>query len=241
MDQKLFTLIAALGEVKSLDELQGVFERAIESFGFEYGSAVAVEGGHGGLEDFKPSGLVLPSGYREECFDVLAVEDPVMQHMKRSSLPIVWGVENYDHDPGLRATYEVMSSFGMKNGVCLALHLPDERHQILGFERAEPIKTDPSYRTMLMAGVQLFATHYYEAYRRIASANTTVALPKLTKREIDVLQWSLVGKTAWEVGQILSISESTVAKHAMSAAQKLGANGKAAASAMALKLGLIRI
>lgn len=241
MDQKLFTLIAALGEVQEPERLQAVFEQAIEAFGFEFGSAVAVDGGHGGLDDFKPSALVLPRGYQNECFDVLAVEDPVMQHMKRSSLPIVWGVESYQHDPSLRATYEVMSSFGMKNGVCLALHLPDDKHQILGFERSDPIAADPSYRTMLMAGVQLFATHYYEAYRRICSVNKTAARPKLTRREIDVLQWSFLGKTAWEVGQILSISESTVAKHAMSAAQKLGANGKAAASAMALKLGLIRI
>ena len=64
--------------------------------------------------------------------------------------------------------------------------------------------------------------------------------PGLTPRELDALRWTMEGKTAWEVGSILGISERTAVLHIQNAMKKLGAISKHQAVLKALRLGLIR-
>ncbi|MBI5114352.1 MAG: autoinducer binding domain-containing protein [Rhodovulum sp.] len=61
----------------------------------------------------------------------------------------------------------------------------------------------------------------------------------LTRRETDVLRWSAEGKTDWEIGQILGISEHTVDKLGRLARTKLGAANRAHAVAEGIRRGLI--
>ena len=62
---------------------------------------------------------------------------------------------------------------------------------------------------------------------------------RLSHRELEVLRWTMAGKTAWEVGVILGINEQTVVRHLGHAAQKLGCVNKVQAVAKALLMGLI--
>ena len=55
----------------------------------------------------------------------------------------------------------------------------------------------------------------------------------LSKREVEVLEWAARGKTAWETGQILGLSEKTVYFYLRNAATKLGVNSKTQAVAQA--------
>ena len=61
---------------------------------------------------------------------------------------------------------------------------------------------------------------------------------RLTPREIDVLAWSAKGKTRWEIGAILHVSEDTVKKHLLNACRKLRVSNKAHAIAAAVLRGL---
>ena len=72
-------------------------------------------------------------------------------------------------------------------------------------------------------------------------APNAVALerPKLTPRELEALRWTMEGKTAWEVGTILGISERTAVLHLQNAMHKLEATNKHQAVLKALRLGLI--
>ena len=62
----------------------------------------------------------------------------------------------------------------------------------------------------------------------------------LTRRERDCLLWVAEGKTTWEIGQILRISENTVLYHIKNAQEKLGAVIRIHAVAKALRLELLR-
>ncbi|RYF69023.1 MAG: hypothetical protein EOO22_16830, partial [Comamonadaceae bacterium] len=61
----------------------------------------------------------------------------------------------------------------------------------------------------------------------------------LTPREIEVLKWSADGKTASEIGDILSISVPTVNFHIKNVVQKMKAANKTAAVVQALMSGLL--
>lgn len=63
----------------------------------------------------------------------------------------------------------------------------------------------------------------------------------LSKRETECLTWVASGKTAWEVAQILSISESTVIFHIENAKKKLTAVTVTHAVALAVGRGLIAV
>ncbi len=61
----------------------------------------------------------------------------------------------------------------------------------------------------------------------------------LSDREKACLSWTALGKSSWEIGQILSISENTVIFHIKSAMKKLCTNNRNVAAIKAVQLGLI--
>ena len=74
--------------------------------------------------------------------------------------------------------------------------------------------------------------------RRPEPARTARAIT-LSKREQEVLQWAAEGKSEWEIGLILGVSEHTADKFIRSARMKLHAENRTHAVAQALRLGLI--
>jgi len=59
------------------------------------------------------------------------------------------------------------------------------------------------------------------------------------RAEHEVLQWAAEGKTEWEIGLILGLSEHTADKFIRSARLKLHAANRTHAVAQAMRLGLI--
>jgi len=62
----------------------------------------------------------------------------------------------------------------------------------------------------------------------------------LTKREREVLRWCSEGKSNWEIGKILSISQHGVAFHFRNIFEKLDTNSRVVAVVKAIKKGIIR-
>ena len=65
------------------------------------------------------------------------------------------------------------------------------------------------------------------------------AAVRLSPRESVCLHWAAAGKTSWETGRILEISESTVNFHLRNASRKLQVRGRRAAVAAAIRRGLL--
>lgn len=63
--------------------------------------------------------------------------------------------------------------------------------------------------------------------------------PKLSERELECLEWVSLGKTSWETGLILGVSERTINFHLLNAARKLNVYGRQAAVALALRQNLL--
>lgn len=61
----------------------------------------------------------------------------------------------------------------------------------------------------------------------------------LSDREKACLSWTALGKSSWEIGCILAISENTVIFHINNAKRKLGVNSRTLAAVKAIQLGLI--
>jgi DNA-binding CsgD family transcriptional regulator len=165
--------------------------------------------------------------------------DPVMQHCKRGTVPIVWDQDTYTQVE-MGEFWEHQAAFGYRTGIALAMHFPEGRHFMMGVDRSDPLPVGREHLTRIVADLQLFAVHAQDAAMRLfAPKEMQLERPKMTPRELEALRWTMEGKTAWEVGAILGISERTAVLHIQNAMQKLGATSKHQAVLKALRLGLI--
>jgi len=67
----------------------------------------------------------------------------------------------------------------------------------------------------------------------------TVSCKPLTSKEIECLRWCKEGKTNWEIGEIMMISEKTVEFHISNLTKKLGASNRISAVIKGMYKGLI--
>lgn len=223
----------------SRDDFRSEVVRFTQQLGFDTVSAMAVHDYSVGRSEFVAVSNA-PVGYEEAMNDLTSSRrDPVMQHCRRHTWPIIWDQATYTNQ-GLGELWEEQARFGYRTGIAMAMHLPEGRHFVLGVERQQPLPDDVGELRRLVADLQLFAVHAQDAALRVLTAPPLpVDRPQLTPRELEALRWTMEGKTAWELGRILGISERTAVLHVNNAMHKLGCASKHQAVLKALRLGLI--
>ncbi len=231
-----FTSVLQAG---SRDDFRNEVVRFTQQLGFDTVSAMAVHDYSVGRSEFVTVSNA-PVGYEDAVNDLSSSRrDPVMQHCRRHTWPIVWDQATYTNQ-GLGELWEEQARFGYRTGIAMALHLPEGRHFVLGVERRQPLPADALELRRIVADLQLFAVHAQDAALRVLVAPALPAdRPQLTPRELEALRWTMEGKTAWELGRILGISERTAVLHVNNAMHKLGCSSKHQAVLKALRLGLI--
>lgn len=226
-------------EAKSRDEFHGAVVRFAQRLGFETVAAMAVvDKGIGDAEFITVDNT--PAAFQNVFAGVgSGRRDPVMQHCKRNSVPIIWGQSTYLANDAIDI-WETQAPFGYRNGIAMALHLPEGRHFTLGVDRDQALPSDSNELTRMVAELQLFAVHAQDtAMRVLVSAPLQPERPALRPRELEILRWTMDGKTAWEVATVLALTERTVVMHLQNAMEKLGCTSKHQAVLKALRLGLI--
>lgn len=165
--------------------------------------------------------------------------DPVIEHCRRHVTPCLWaaappGVQA----PHVREFFREAADYGLRAGIGIPLHGPGHWGMV-SIASARPIERDPPDLREL-GTLLVFASFLHEAGQRIAGSGAADAV-RLTARELDCLRWAADGKTGWEIGQVLGISERTVVFHLDNAAQKLGVIGRRQAVARAIARQLISL
>jgi len=182
----------------------------------------------------------MPTGFADAARDLGETRrDPVMSKLTTQTAPVIYDQQTYV-DAGVGELWEVQAPYGYRTGIAVKLHLPGNKHFMLGVDRDEALPAAGSHLMQTIAGVQLLAAHALTAADRLLSSRIDKAdLPKLTKRELDVLSWTSQGKTAWETSVILGMSEKTVNFHLGNAMRKLGVSSKHQAVLKCVAAGLL--
>lgn len=226
-------------QARSREEFRDEVVRFTHRLGFDTVSAITVIDHGLGKSEFINVDNTPVEFNQTYCDPVLQRRDPVMQHVRRQSVPIVWDQETYV-ERGMGDLWEHQASFGYRTGIAMALHLPEGKHFLFGVDREQELPRDTEELQRLVADLQLFAVHAQDAaLRLLVPPAQRPERPALTPRELDALRWTMEGKTAWEVGAVLGISERTVVFHVTNAMHKLGCNNKQQAVLKALRLGLL--
>ncbi len=172
--------------------------------------------------------------------DKLAYVDPTVAHCLGSSLPIVWAPDTFKAPEG-RALYEEACAHGIRSGITFPIHGPNGEFGVLSF--ASDAGTSRAFERdiiALMPSLSLVRDYAFESslrYLHAAAAGDPV--PRLTRRELEVLNWVMVGKSSWEISRITACSEATVNFHIGNVRQKFNVNTRQQALVKAISLGLL--
>ena len=226
-------------EARDPSQFRSVVIRFAQHLGFDTVSAMVVVDKPGIDSEFVTVHNT-PMAFEATFADVgVNRRDPVMQHCKRQTMPIIWSQQTYLDNNAIEL-WETQAQFGYRNGIAMALHLPEGRHFMLGVDRDQALPVDRTELTRLVADLQLFAVHAQDAALRVlVSEAAQPERPALTPRELEVLRWTMDGKTARAIGALLSITERTAVQHLQNAMVKLNVKSKHVAVLKALRLGLI--
>lgn len=163
----------------------------------------------------------------------LAYVDPLVSHCLASTLPLVWQADTF-RSPAQRAMYEEGCVHGIRAGVTFPIHGPNGEFGMLSFACASPREVGG-----LLPELALVRDHAFASGVRFCPPATHEAAPRLTPRELEVLNWVMVGKSSWEISKITGCSEATVNFHMGNIRQKFNVNTRQQAVVRAISLGLI--
>ena len=226
-------------EATNQDQFRSVVIRFAQRLGFDKVAATVAVEKIGAPAEFVAIHNA-PLAYVNTFEDLdISKRDPIAQHCRRNTVPIMWGQETYLRNNAIEL-WEHQARFGYQNGIAMALHLPEGRHFLIGVERDQQLPTSGAELTRMVAELQLFAVHAQDtALRVLVSESSRPELPALTPRELEVLRWTMDGKVTSEISALLGIGDRTTVFHLQNAMLKLNCNSKHVAVVKALRLGLI--
>ena len=162
--------------------------------------------------------------------------DPTVQHGLRSTMPLLWTPEVFSGTPEL---WEEARAHGLRFGWAQSARDANGAIGMLTLARSagqlDPLDLAENQFKMVWLSQMCHAGMAHLLLPKMVPES----LVMMTAREREVLRWTAEGKTAYEVGQILSVSERTVNFHINNVVSKLGASNKIQAAVKAASLGLL--
>lgn len=170
--------------------------------------------------------------------------DPVIAQSIKNSTPIKWkdtytAYRNKQHDTKIEKLIKRTEDHNLQHGVTFSFNTKDSPHIFIIFSLC--IKSY-NYDDVSIHRLDVLLPYTYAPIHKFfhsrSSRNHTLE-QNLTSREREVLKWVTQGKTSWETGKILSITERTVKFHLNNTYHKLNVTNRTQAITTALNHGLI--
>ena len=228
------------GAVGTAAELVGLFERTIQSYGYDrYMYSMLTEDP---LHNWHKAPSIVRN-YPEDWMayyvanDLLDV-DPVRIFAFKARLPFAWKdlANVLPLSERQRQMLDMGSEAGLHDGIGVPFYGPFGEVAGVGLASSDPRHT-VSENEMSMLNV--IAHQFHNVYLGLHLGDEASPSARLTKREQEVLLWCAQGKSNWVIGEILGISEAAVKFHVANCIAKLGADCKITAVLKAIRLRLI--
>jgi LuxR family quorum sensing-dependent transcriptional regulator len=164
--------------------------------------------------------------------------DPFVEEARRAMTPFLWSEVEFERPltPRGKEIYAIGRDYGWREVVGIPIHGPAGYQGMVSLASMKDITLSAIDRGIL----DMTSRVIHERCRKeIGFGVMAQDTPKLTARELECMQWVAVGKTDWEIAQVLGISSSTAHFHVESAKKKLGLNSRAEAVARLTLYGLL--
>jgi DNA-binding CsgD family transcriptional regulator len=240
----LFSFIECANRTRSLDALFELLVSYASQEGFTdiaYGAVTYAEPIR--LPQYQPPAIAVnfPASWCEYYFDRKYYEiDPVVRRAPTLLRPFLWDqlADQCQLQPCEQLVLKECGAAGLKHGVSVPLFGPLGRVSVVSFasrfDDAEPLRR--------IGHLNALACQFHIAFTELTRPEENrQANVDLSVRERDCLRWTAQGKSSWDIGMILNISENTVNFHIKNAMRKLGTTSRTVAVVEAIRLNLIEL
>lgn len=235
--EAVFNLIDELEGANSIDETWSAFMVFACKFGFTHGGLADMPGPHERIEDTTLC-LSWPEEWRQRYFENNYItKDPANLHLERSPTPFTWEemLTAPIYTKEQRRIVSEASEFGLFSGLIVPLPGVGMGPALVTIAGG---KVDLSARNR--AALHLAAIYTHARVRVLSKRRARLqTMPQLSPRERQCLQWVAVGKSDWEISEILSISEKTVNSHLERVKKKFGVRTRMQAVVHGLRMRAI--
>ena len=225
-------------------ELFELLERVMAYYGFDRvlfslmtdHIALDQEAGHGIMRNY-PSDWM--DHYADKDYEDV---DPVRQYVLQAPIPFAWDAleKTITLSAEQKKCMNEAREAGLHNGIAIPMRGPfGEMAGIGAASSVEHTEMSPDQMSFLNAACQQF----YVAYSKLEqkSGEKQDAGISLTHREQEILKWCAQGKTTWEIGVILNLSEAGVLFHLRNVMKKFNTSSRVYAVMQAVRMGLIQL
>ncbi|ANT54600.1 helix-turn-helix transcriptional regulator [Mesorhizobium amorphae] len=184
--------------------------------------------------------LNYPDEWQERCFEMgYDRMDPLIKKSRKRAGAFRWSEVYKDASTteDERRVFDEAATFGLRSGISVPLHGPGGRFAIMSFAQA----SDREFQNRTITYLQFAALHFHLRVAKFASSNGSGEAPDLSPREKECILWTARGKSSWEMGKILGISDNTVNFHIKNVMRKLNAASRTVAAIKAVNLGIIEL
>ena len=165
--------------------------------------------------------------------------DPIVQTAMGGVLPVDWGSIGRS-DQVTKRFFGEAQEFGIgSDGLSFPVRGQHGEFALFSVTSALPHVEWQKLKKEYARDFMILAYYFHSwAMKKHAPLNSSI-VANLSVREKDCLRWRAMGKSDWEISQILAISERTVKFHLECARTKLGAVNTTHAVASAISRGLM--
>ncbi|WP_085026003.1 helix-turn-helix transcriptional regulator [Ensifer aridi] len=182
--------------------------------------------------------LHYPDEWQERCLENgYARIAPIVTQSRMAAGPLRWSdvysaASTTEYE---RRIFDEAATFGLRSGITVPLRGPEGSFAIMNFAR----HCDREFQNRTITYLQLAATLFHLRVANVANSNVVRTIPTLSPREKECILWVARGKSSWDIGTILKISENTVNFHIKNVMGKFGAASRTVAAIKAISLGII--
>lgn len=226
----VFELIARINAATTIADTWTVYMGAARDLGLKFGFAAFLPDDKNLAEsifanDFPDNWL---NNYVHKDY---RLHDPLMRLSHESTSAFSWSMA--DWEGLLTGKQKDWRNDNVSAGLCGGLIIPDRRDghlKIISLSGTPGTLDRDDQKALYYAGLETLARMH-----ELGLHGDDCPFPPLSPRERECLHWLAAGKSDWEAGQILSISEKTVATHIDRMKHKLGVATRAQAIVVALR------
>jgi len=232
-------------KIDTADTPQKIFDSfcdAIEPFGFTFASMgrllPPLQGNR--TEKNAPRAFHLSKGaeawikYLVESGD-LVTKSPLVLHGFRVSVPFRWAEAYASLSEDQMAHVKRSQSFGLKFGICFPILQVRTSPALMSLGRA----TDFDLVLQDLVALEVLVRKAFERMFELVEMPPQEKKLTLTDREREVLTFVARGKTNWEIGTIMNISEYSVRDYLKDLSKRMGTSNRTHTVTKAIRLGLI--
>lgn len=182
----------------------------------------------------------MPSGWTQ-AYSAAQCEhiDPIAERTRFSTAPFSWQLKDWDQVASLRRWHDLDYQAGLHGGIIIPDRSGNKLRAVGLCGGTDLGNVHPHDRMALhFAALELMQRKDVMTLRTRGAGEEN---KHLSDRERECLVWIAAGKTDWEIGQILSISEKTVNTHIERAKHKLNVTTRPQAIVAAMRLKLIEV